>query len=1171
MRLRLQMVVTGAIAMVFAFASPARSQSPVAQLSGLVTDDTAGALPGVEVTVTQTGTGASRFVVTDTRGEYVFTNLPIGPYTLEAKLSGFSTFQQTGIVLNVGDTRSVNVTMKVGQLSETILVQADANMVETRSLAAGTLVTQDQMVGLPLNGRNATQLILLAGGAVESNAANGATDRVPGGAPTAISVSGALGGSTLYLVDGGYNNDPQVNSGNPIPFPDALQEFRTETGVRDARSGLSSGGTVNAVTKSGTNAFHGNAFEFMRDHRFNSIRFFEKKENGGLGRDDGLKRHQFGGTIGGPIMKDRLFFFFGVQATNNYNVPLSNDFNVLTADMLKGDFRKVMSADCRTTPAQLGFPFVNNQVDPALFHPLSLKMAAMVPVADPATDPKGCGNYPFRMPNDTKDQQYVSRGDYQVTKNKRVFFRDFIFNSNKPSVWNADRPNLLEQTNNGRGLKSHQHTIATGLDYVVTPKLFSATRFSYQYTETFRQHNPNVPTWKSLGVNTFSYTETIPGQDFLGGGPWGGALTGRFFVYTPSITQDFDWTLGSHSVSFGGSFTRPHTDGDGTIRSSGTMTFNGVYTSSNGQASGGNQLADFMLGYVQTLQESMSQHTNVYVPIPAAYVNDTWRMNRRLTFSYGLRWEANYAIRDINGFNMAFRRNLFDQGFRSTVYDNAPPGILYRGDPGFPTNKTDSADHLAQFAPRLGVVWDPNGDSKQTIRAGAGLYFNAPQTWGHSIMPIVPPWGNSTNAIHPGTAGATIASCPGKPVLNDGCPVDFLAPWSATPGGDPLAGFSRMGEPKIKLARTAKFPTNATYSSFGADLENQRVYQFNVSYQRQFPGRILADVTYTGNVTKHILTGYSENPTVYIPGNCVRGQYGLTADGPCSTTSTANRDARRILTLLNPTLGPMIGGVTQAYTGASGHYNGVKFTFNKRIAHGWSLSTNYTLSKCMNEAEPSQNFGNPFPVTQIDPFTNPVPDPSSNYGKCTTDRRHLYNLSSVYVSPGLPMGGNLVHLVTKDWQVGLIVQTRSGSPITVGQANDPNLTNGVQRGQIVPGVDPYLSKDKRVVIQDGSNTRLAWFNPAAFTVNPIGTYGDSPKGYLTGPSFWNTDLAFSRLVRLPSARTVELRLEAFNLFNHVNWANPGTVSVGSTNLGNFSVTNTAGDPRIMQFAIKYGF
>ena len=311
-----------------------------AQLSGTVVDQSGGALPGVEVTVTHTGTGASRFQITNEQGSYTFPNLPIGPYKLTAQLSGFNAFEQTGIVLNVGDSRSANVTLALGALTETINVTADAGLVQTRTLSVGQVTPEELIVGLPLNGRSATQLLLLQGGAVEGGVTTG-NRGFPG--QVAISVAGGTGNSTQYLVDGGYNNEPQSNAGSAIPFPDALQEFRTESGVRDARFGMSTGATVNAVTKSGTNDFHGNVFDFMRHHTFNAISYFEKKENGGLGRDDGLRRNQFGGTIGGPINKDKLFFFFGAQITKNTQTPTSNQ-TVLTPEMLRGDFRRALSA-----------------------------------------------------------------------------------------------------------------------------------------------------------------------------------------------------------------------------------------------------------------------------------------------------------------------------------------------------------------------------------------------------------------------------------------------------------------------------------------------------------------------------------------------------------------------------------------------------------------------------------------------------------------------------------------------------------------------------------------------------------------------------------------------------------------------------------------------------------
>ena len=1135
----------------------------VAQLSGTVTDQSGAALPGANVTVTQTDTGMTRFVVSGANGDFVFTNLPVGPYKLTAKMSGFGAFEQTGIGLTVGMARSVNVSLKIGGLTDTVTVKADATMVETRHIGVGSVVSQEQIVGLPLNGRSALQLIVLAGSAVE---VGGLTDdrQYPGA--VSISVAGGTGNSTMYLVDGGFNNDPQNNTGNAIPFPDALQEFNVESGVRDARFGMSTGATVNAVTKSGTNTYHGGVFDFVRHHDFNSIRYFEQKANGGLGRDDGLKRNQAGGTFGGPIIKDKLFFFGGVQITNNHIVPLNNDVTVPTVDVRAGDFRRIMSAACRGGTARtLGAPFVTNMVDPALFHPLSVKLMNMVPTADPAYDPDGCGRYLLRLANDSTDQQYVERADYQFSTNKRVFVRDFFAHNIHPAAWNTATPNLLETTGVGRGTRAYQHTIAIGLDYVVTQHLFASTRFSYQHTATFREQGIGVPTWASLGVKTWTYTiGNVPGQDFLRGGLWSSAFTGVFYVDTPSLSQDFDWTKGAHNLSVGGSWTRPHPNGDGTFQSNGNMGFSGIITSGTTNTNGGFNMADFVLGYPNSYRGGGSQINNAWEHSIGLYAADVWRASRRFTLNYGLRWEPYVSAKDANGFNTAFLRSNYDKGIRSTVYKNAPIGLVFPGDPGFPTNGSNTLDKWAQFAPRVGIVWDPKGNNQQTIRAGAGVYYDAPKLWETAHHMLNPPFGNTVDALAP-------TSCPGKPSKN-GCPINFLDPWSSTPGGDPQAALAHQGEPVLLPATAVSFPLNGVYVSMPVDANPMRQYQWNLSYQRQMPGRVLLEVTYTGNKTEHIwIGGYEENPSVYIPGNCVAGQYALTADGPCSNTTTANRQARAILTLINPTEGKYYSNnnVGQAYLDATGHYNGIKFSGQKRLSNNWSANANYTYSKCINQGEPGTDIGgNSFPVPLIDPFNNPHPDPKTSEGACNADRRHNFNLSTVLISPGL--GPSVVKMVTKNWQVAMIVQARSGSPITPTTTGDFALTNGGQRPILVAGIDPNLPVDQRTWATLGSAPSRAWFNLAAFAPNTPGNWGNTPRGYLTGPSFWNADLAFSRNVNLPQGRRVEIRVEAFNVFDHVNWANP-TVQIGSTSVTNGRVTNTSGDPRIMQFALKYNF
>jgi len=1136
----------------------------VAQLSGTVLDESGAALPGVEVTVTQTDTGLTRFVITGDKGDYVFTSLPVGPYKLAAKLSGFSTFEQTGIVLQVGDTRSVNVSMKVGGLTETVRVQADANMVETRNVNLGQVVSQEQIVSLPLNGRSVLQLIVLSGSAVEQP---GLTDNRQYPNSVAISVAGGTGNSTMYLVDGGYNNDPQNNTGNPMPFPDALQEFKTENGVRNARYGMSTGATVNAVTRSGTNTLHGSAFDFIRDHRFNSIRFFEQKKNGGLGRDDGLRRNQAGGTIGGPIMKDKLFFFGGTQITNTRIAPLAGDQIVPTAEVRGGDFTKIMSAACRGGTARtLGAPFVNNRIDPALYNPISLKIMSMLPVPDPSIDPNGCGRYVLQIPNNSDEQQYIGRLDYQATVDKRLFGRVFYTKYLHAPLFDQDNPNLLIASGVGGGNDARMTTAATGFDWVISPSLVATTRVTVQHTSTLRLQGEGIPTWTSLGVNTFQYT-TGNGQDFFAGGTagWSGQqLTGAFYVLTPSVSQDFDWVKGAHSFSFGGMWTRPHTDGDGTFQSNGNFGFTGLFTSGTNNATGGLNMADFVLGLPATFRQGGSQINDQSINALGLYFGDVWRMNRKLTMNYGIRWEPYLAAKDANGFTTAFSRENFDKGIRSTVYPNAPVGLMFAGDPGFPTNNSNNNNNLAQFAPRVGIVWDPEGNNKQTIRAGIGHYYDSPKLWQYAHHMLNAPFGNTVNAIAP-------TSC-GIPNRN-GCPINFANPWSTTPSGDPLKAidYPRQGEAVVLPPANVAFPLQGVYVSMPVDVDPMQVTQWNLSYQRQFMSSMMFDVTYMGNRTTHIWSGYEENPVIYIPGNCQAGEYGLTSAGPCSSTTTANRQARSLLTLLNPAEGKYYAAndVAQTFDDARGWYNGVRLGVQRRLNNGWSVSSNYTLSKCTNEGEPGTDINNQFPVPITDiTSSNPHPDTSTNKGPCNADRRHNFNLSAVLVSPGI--GGGFWRTLTKDWQTGIIWQARSGSPITPTATGDTALTNLPQRPIIVSGVDPYLSDDQRVFAQTGSAQSMAWFNLGAFAQNPPGVWGNTPRGYLVGPGFWNVDTSFSRNLNFSGGQRIELRVEAFNIFNHSNWANP-PVQIGSTSLTNGRVTNTTGDPRIMQFAVKYGF
>src|SRR3954466_10703358 len=370
------------------------------QVSGLVKDSSGGVLPGVEVTMVKTDTGTSRTVITGTDGAYVFTNLAVGPYRLKVVLQGFNTYVQEGIVLQVNSNPTIDVALTVGNIGEQVTVTAESPVIETRSTGVGQVIDNQQVTEMPLNGRQATELIFLSGLATSAPAGDLNTNK---NFPTVtISVAGGQANGITYIMDGGTHNDPFNNLNLPTPFPDALQEFKVETSSLPARYGHHAASAVNLVTKSGTNAFHGDAFDFVRNYHLNARNFFAPVR-------DSLKRNQFGGTLGGPLVKDRLFFFGGYQGRiEKSNPPTSTSF-VPTAAMLAGDFSAIASPACsgRQITLASGAGFVNNTINPALFNPVALSILKHVPVA---SDP--CGRLQYGIPNNSTEQQNLGRADY---------------------------------------------------------------------------------------------------------------------------------------------------------------------------------------------------------------------------------------------------------------------------------------------------------------------------------------------------------------------------------------------------------------------------------------------------------------------------------------------------------------------------------------------------------------------------------------------------------------------------------------------------------------------------------------------------------------------------------------------------------------------------------------
>src|SRR5437867_3756826 len=434
-----------------------------AQISGSVQDQSGAVLPGVEVTATQTETGVRRTTVTNETGNYVLPNLPLGSYRLETALPGFRTFVQTGIVLQVNSNPTLKIVLQVGQIAEQVEVQANAGLVETRSVSVGQVMETARIVELPLNGRNAQELVLLGGAAQQVSPAGGYSF---GGTRLAIATAGSIGTGTDYTLDGIRHIDPYDSLALPLPFPDALAEFKTEIGGQSAQQAR--GSQVSAVTKSGTNQFHGDLFEFVRNDLFNATTYFAAVDPTTANKKHStLKRNQFGGAIGGPIKKNKLFFFGGYQGTTLRQDAKNLRSFVPTAAMLAGDFTAFASAACNTRGAvTLKPPFVNNRIDPKSFDPVALKLSALLPKTD-----NPCGEVLYGQRNPIDDKQWVTKMDYQASAKHSIFGR--VLATYEDNLIPTGQENLLSA---GPNRYDRNYAFTLGSTYLLSPSTVNAFR-----------------------------------------------------------------------------------------------------------------------------------------------------------------------------------------------------------------------------------------------------------------------------------------------------------------------------------------------------------------------------------------------------------------------------------------------------------------------------------------------------------------------------------------------------------------------------------------------------------------------------------------------------------------------------------------------------------------------
>jgi hypothetical protein len=520
-----------------------------AQINGSVADNSGAVLPGVTIVAIQTDTGFRREAVSNDQGAYGLLNLPIGPYRLEASLAGFRSYVQTGIVLQVGSNPVIKVTLQLGQLAETVTVSGQAPLVETRNPAVGAVLTNAQVEALPMEGRNVASLVVTAGAAVDTgNPSSRSLTQT-----RAIAVAGGQQFGIAYLLDGALHNNVYDGDNLPLPFPDAVQEFKIETSSQNAQNGYKAGGTATFATKAGTNSFHGDVFEFARNHRFNATSPFAAiNKQTGKRFDDGLVRNQFGGVLGGPIVKDRIFFFAGYQGSRSTQTPADIVTFIPTPAMLNGDFSAIASAQCRTQgnltlPASLGF--VNNQINPALLSPAAVKIAKMLPTT---TDP--CGQVAYSQTTKPVEHQPIVRLDVQLNQKHQLFGRYMLSTTQWDPAFANSNNNILSAAGTGAGGRNNkQQSIAIGDTYVFSPNVVNSARLFIDRTQIIRT-NADMFGPEDIGIkNMYSYIPhymniTTTGAFSVNTG------TETYSFYKPNttgISDDLTNVRGAHQFGFG--------------------------------------------------------------------------------------------------------------------------------------------------------------------------------------------------------------------------------------------------------------------------------------------------------------------------------------------------------------------------------------------------------------------------------------------------------------------------------------------------------------------------------------------------------------------------------------------------------------------------------------------
>jgi hypothetical protein len=1147
-------------------------------------------------------------------GNYVFPALLPSNYSISVSATGFEKYLQTGIVLQATQSVTVNIHLTVGAATQTVSVSGDAPQVDTTTGTLSQVIDESRVVDLPLNGRNAASLITLVAGVVDaSNEGNGVNQGNGKTFPAAVvtSSNGTLPNQENFLLDGGNNVDEMTNVNGPFPFPDALQEFSVQTSNYDAQFGQSAGAMVNIITKSGGNQFHGDVFEFLRNGFFNALNHFSPS-----GSQDTLHRHQFGGTIGGPVIIPRISsgkstqFFFGYQHTlihsgsgsNQVTVPTlaeeglsssgsllsyadyGNLCNTSAGNSFNGSGICVNSSGTAVPTQQITNPFTNlpyayNRIPSSDFDPASVAFEKMFPTVSADAGAGKIGNtYNYFKATQNYFNEYVARVDHSIGANDHLFGRYYYNWFEQPAIYNATMLQSYTSYFNTRyqnALLAETHTFSSNL--------MNSLILNYQREVALRGGPPGSPNITSFGVknlwqpNTGPYmAASISGYFGVGSSAYAGWFRNNY-----TFNDDLHWVKGNHNLAFGGHFELSKFDVTNVYQSYGGFGF-GTASNTIGSTTYQypNAMANYLLGFLTSFSQGNYELVNDRNHFPGIYAQDSWKLSHRLTLNYGVRWEMFAPWANRIGAQTAFNPTLYAANKGTTPYKLAttagspglPAGMKISGDSGFPTNGVNNL--YKQFMPRLGFAYDVFGDGKSVVRGGFGIFYQdrMPGFFNLNQAGMVP----NTISISLSNLGMYTSggASPGGPFSNPycvgGCTVGspYTNPFPFTLPFKPSQVFPNAFQ-VMEYDPSGKFQVPVTYD-------------YNLTIERELTAGWAVRVAYVASGSRHQFVNLEINPSVNtgsgLAANLRRVYNTAPTVGPCASKTGCTTNYSQIVEAA------MIG---------SANFNSLQLTLTKKMQHGLSLLANYTWSKTLDDMPQATRVSNTEDLNAGESYVYPlypsnatgipsaaiVPDIKAlDRGISDIDHPQALSISYVYELPKLNTGNLLLRGVLNGWRTSGLIQHHSGDSLTafVGTGDNSLTGLGQERAQRDFAKPAYSRDNSGAGDCPSGKICTNWINAAAFSIPPqsgAGTgFGNVIKGSLRGPGFTVWNGAIMRTFPVFRESNIEFRMEYFDVLNHTILNNPNTSNPisSSTTFGTITSENGAG-PRVGQFALKYVF